>query len=177
MQPDPEYLRDCFLYDATLGILYWKERPREHFKSNHAWAVQRARAGNVAGCHDHSTGYRVIGRNEKVYYAHRLIWAMTKGAWPEEIDHINGDRLDNSWSNLREVSHAVNNRNTRLRPTNNSGTVGVSFAKRELKWRARITHEGRDIHLGYFDTWGDAVNARAKAAERFGFHKNHGRTA
>lgn len=176
MQPDATYLAECFSYDGQSGSLTWLERPPSHFRNAKGHAIQRARAGRVTGCFDASTGYLVIGLKGKIYYAHRLIWALVTGEWPDgEIDHINGDRADNSWNNLRAVSHAVNNRNTSRRPTNRSGTVGVSFAKREGKWRARIMFEGRDIHLGYFDTWADAVSARGNALEEYGFHKNHGR--
>lgn len=173
----PEFLTQCLAYDPDTGEIRWRERPREHFASKAAHTTHnRTKAGKLAGCLDLSTGYLVIGLNAKLLYAHRAAWAIMHGEWPpEQIDHINGDRLDNRATNLRSVSHAENCRNTTIKRFNRSGTAGVAFAKREGKWRARIMHDYKDIHLGYFDTWADAVDARGRAEEQYGFHENHGR--
>ena len=175
--PTPEYLAECFSYDAETGVLRWRERPREHFRNQAAFTTHaRTKAGNVAGCIDGSTGYLVVGLNYQLLYAHRIAWTLLHREWPHlHIDHIDGDKLNNRASNLRCVSPAENCRNAPIKRSNRSGIQGIGFAKREGKWRARIMRDYKDIHLGYFDTWADAVDARARALEQYGFHENHGR--
>ncbi|MFD2248971.1 hypothetical protein [Pseudochelatococcus lubricantis] len=97
------------------------------------------------------------------------------GADPDEIDHVNGIRSDNRFNNLRNVDHAANTRNVALHSSNTSGVIGVSWAKRECRWRASIKANNRERHIGYFRDFEDAVAARKAAERQFGFHKNHGR--
>jgi hypothetical protein len=173
------YLTDCFSYDPESGALRWRSRPLQHFKTATSHKIFLTRnAGKEAGCIDHSTGYLVIGVRGRIYYAHRIVWALLHGEWPsEQIDHIDGNKLNNAETNLRCVSHAENAKNMPIKKSNKSGVQGVSFAKREGKWRARITCDYRDIHCGYFDTMEEAIVAREHAVESFGYHPNHGRTA
>jgi HNH endonuclease len=104
--------------------------------------------------------------------AHRVCWAIHYGEWPRhEIDHINGDTSDNRMSNLRDTTQ--NQRNKCIDPRNRSGVCGVS--KEKGKWRARISHGGKWLHLGFFADFADAVKARKEAESRFGYHENHGR--
>jgi hypothetical protein len=86
--------------------------------------------------------------------------------WPEDqIDHINRIRTDNRISNLREVSHKQNHQNRSKSSHNTSGHSGVSWYKQKSRWRAQITHNQKDIHLGLFTNLEDAIAAR-KAAEK-----------
>ncbi|MDO5027598.1 MAG: HNH endonuclease [Tissierellia bacterium] len=77
-----------------------------------------------------------------------------------EIDHINMDTLDNRTCNIRYCTHQQNQINQGLQRNNTSGVVGVSFYAPRGKYRARIKVSGQDIHLGYYDTFDDAVKAR-----------------
>ena len=77
-----------------------------------------------------------------------------------EIDHINMDTLDNRNCNIRYWTHQQNQINQGSQKNNTSGVVGVSFYKPRNKFRARIKISGKDIHLGYYDTFDDAVKAR-----------------
>ncbi len=123
-----------------------------------------ARAGTIAGSLS-SSGHIQIRIDGKPYLAHRLIFFMVTGRWPEgEIDHINGDPSDNRWSNLREATHAENGRNLRKMSHNTSGVPGVSWYARLGKWQAQIQVNRKKIHLGYFTDFEDAVAAR-RAAE------------
>ena len=67
-----------------------------------------------------------------------------------EIDHINGDKLDNRRRNLRLCTHQQNAFNQKRRRTNTSGYIGVSYARGRGCFEAYIHHHGRKHHLGLF---------------------------
>ena len=82
-----------------------------------------------------------------------------------EIDHINGNGLDNRKANLRFVTHAQNQFNS----TNYSGSKGVSFSKQKRRWRSYINIDNRQRFIGYFDNKKDAMLAyNQRALELFG---------
>lgn len=166
-------------YDKCTGLLFWKERERcffrtdEHFSS---WNSQNA--GAEAFTSVSGTGYKVGAIFHRNYLAHRVIWLMCKGEWPDsEIDHINGNPSDNRIINLRDVPASVNSVNKRIGSNNTSGVIGVMRFKATGKWQAQIKKSGVKYHLGYFDDFDDAVKARRAAESSFGFHENHGRQA
>jgi hypothetical protein len=78
-----------------------------------------------------------------------------------EIDHINGDSLDNRKENLRIVTHQHNMMNQRVLPSNNtSGEIGVTWNKRVGRWDAQLKLNGKHIYLGTYDNIEDAIAAR-----------------
>ena len=77
-----------------------------------------------------------------------------------EVDHINLNTLDNRRENLRYVTHQQNQINQPLQKNNTSGVSGVNYYKPRGKYRARIKVSQRDIHLGYYDSFEVAVQAR-----------------
>lgn len=179
--PNPDLLRKLLRYEPATGKLFWRERSVDLFTDGRQTAQHNCAAwnGKFAGKEalytDNGDGYvhgRILNRN---YFAHRVIWAITYDEWPDHIDHVNGIRSDNRIENLRSVSQAENNRNQKRRSTNTSGVCGVSWCKRDGKWVARITSNGKYKCLGYFDDFDDAVSARKAAEEKYGFHRNHGR--
>jgi len=98
---------------------------------------------------------------------HRLILGIT--AAELEGDHINGDTLNNTRRNLRPASGPQNQANCKVRTDNTSGYRGVCWHVRFGKWHAKISVNGKRIHLGYFATAQEAALARdAAARERFG---------
>jgi hypothetical protein len=113
-------------------------------------------------------GYWKIGVDGHRYHAHCLAWLYMTGEWCElDIDHRNGDRADNRWSNLREATRTQNNGNGK-RPRNNStGFKGVHFFKQTGRYQAGITVDGRRQHLGYFSDPEDAHAAYLNAAEKY----------
>jgi hypothetical protein len=129
---------------------------------NLRWRINRkggARAGSIAGS-KMANGYWKIGVDGCEYLAHRLAWLIVHGEWPlAEIDHVNGIPSDNRLSNLREASRAENCQNFKPRRTNSSGHTGVSYARVLSRWHAQIMINGRNVHLGYFDTKEDAADA------------------
>jgi len=96
--------------------------------------------------------------------AHRAAFALMTGRWPVQVDHINGIRSDNRWVNLREVTNAQNQHNSRSAEGSSSQYLGVSFDVKRQKWAAYICPEGRKVHLGYFEEELQAAKARDAAA-------------
>ena len=140
------------------------------------WKVQRGsrKAGTKAGTIN-GMGYQQIFVNYKTYLAHRLAWLLHSKEWPpEEIDHINGDRSDNRYMNLRLVNKQENHRNERKNRRNKSGVMGVNSQPGPNPWYVQIRCNGRNKHVGVFADWFDAVCARKAAEHKHGFHINHG---
>lgn len=176
----PNELRKLLRYDPLTGKLYWLPRTPDMFNDCSQTRERRCKIWNSKFANKEAFTALENGRNfhgrifNKAYKAHRVAWAIYTGSWPrDEIDHINHIPHDNRISNLREVSRAQNSKNMPRSKANNSGCTGVSWHKRAKKWRARIKFD-KEIHLGLFDCFDDAVKARKKAEEEFGFHKNHG---
>jgi hypothetical protein len=160
-----DIIKSRLRYDPETGFIYWRDGKN---------------AGKRAFAHIGKRGYFVStfrwdGKNTTLS-GHRVAWCLAKGAWPSgQIDHINGDRLDNRIANLRDVVSAENARNTAIGKANTSGVIGVYLHKQTGKWCAQINAFGRTVGLGLFREKSDAIIAR-KAAERvLGYHPNHGR--
>jgi len=155
---DQATLKELLHYDPETGVFTWNVDR------------QRVKAGSEAG-QVKVDGYRHIKISGKVFRAHRLAFLYITGAWPDqEVDHINGEKLDNRWCNLRDVSRKTNEQNAR-KPMhhNKSGFLGVSPYKhkhrpnRKPKWKAQIRFNGKKKHIGYYDTPEEAHDAYLKA--------------
>ena len=86
---------------------------------------------------------------------------MMTGEWPEEIDHINGDRSDNRWSNLRNVTHRENRANSYgWSKKTSSKFIGVCKQTGSDRWKAQASVNGKAKHLGLFDSEIEAAKAR-----------------
>ena len=129
----------------------------------------RRRAGSIAGGVQVDGGI-AIAIDGHLHKAHRLAWFYMTGGWPSAvIDHISGDRKDNRWVNLRDVSPAINAQNRRSgQPGSLSGLLGVTWSKRRKKWMAQIGLNGVNVYLGGFLSAEDA-SAAYLAAKR-GLH-------
>jgi hypothetical protein len=90
---------------------------------------------------------------------HRLIADPGKA---DQVDHINGNGLDNRRKNLRLATPSENACNSVPRSTNTSGFKGVCWHKGAGKWMAQIVLDGKNNYLGLFDTAEDAHAAYAK---------------
>jgi hypothetical protein len=92
---------------------------------------------------------------------HRLISDAPGGL---DVDHINGNKLDNRKCNLRLVTRGQNNQNQKISRSNTKSNVrGVAWFSRDKKWRAYVNFNGKQIHLGYFDTKEAAAISASKA--------------
>lgn len=121
-----------------------------------------------------NTGYLSVGLGNKEYLVHRLIWLYMKGYLPDQVDHIDHNRTNNAWSNLREVNNTENAKNTSVSVNSTTKITGVSFMKSRNKYRATIMVNRKQIHLGLFENINDAIKARKDAEIKHGFHANHG---
>lgn len=128
------------------------------------WLVGKARAiaGNQAGNRS-ASGYLRVQINGRTYPLHRLAFLYVEGELPaEDVDHINRDREDNRFANLRRASRAQNLRNKGGYRSSTTGATGVS--KRGKRYRAYINRDGRRFTLGTFDTL-EAAEAAYSAAK------------
>jgi hypothetical protein len=125
----------------------------------------RAKAGDVVGTVDRTTGYVRVNFDGKVAHLHRLVWALVHGEEPQGfIDHINGDRADNRVENLRVVDNSINMQNIRrARIDSSTGILGASPCS-DGRYVARIrVPSGSYRSLGRFSTAEEAGDAYLKA--------------
>ena len=148
-------LTDIIYYNPDTGIFTWKISPSASIK-----------AGEIAGSiYDGYVRIMIRGRN---YRAHRLAYFYMTGEHPkEQVDHINGIRNDNRWSNIRECYQNENQQNRKKLTNNTSGYIGVSWNTKIQKWHARIGHCKKIIHLGFFDTAEEAYEAYLNAKSKY----------
>lgn len=145
---DHEQLMRRLRYERDTGVFTWNAD------------------GRPAGCRA-ANGYLIIGIDGRLLLAHRLAWFYEHGRWPLSlIDHADGNRLNNRISNLREATKTQNINNSGARSTSSSGVKGVSWDKRNAKWRATITVNGKQRSLGRHARIEDAAAAYANAAIR-----------
>lgn len=174
----PEILRQLLSYDEETGLLHWRVRDASWFKTNaRCLSWNKVYAGKCAGTLYKVTGYVGVTVLGIRMLAHRVAYAIMSGTYPEDqIDHINGNRADNRWSNLRPVTAVENRRNmTRLRNAN-TGVVGVGFT--DNRWVASIRGiDGKAVRIGSYLTLHEAKIARRAAEKVLGYHQNHGRAA
>ena len=182
-------LKKVLHYDSLTGIFIWLERPVEMFKpgkyqlrSCNTWNTRFAHKeeGNIWTPKEAKTSYLSIritlNGKQKGYLAHRLAILFTDGRFPaEQVDHIDGNGLNNRRKNLREVTNKENRKNMPMRSDNKSGTVGVRWHKQAQKWTVQIRVAGKQIHGGCFTNLEDAIAKRKEMEIESDFHKNHGR--
>jgi hypothetical protein len=161
-----EYLLSRLRYDPETGDLWWREYKNHPPKWNGRCAGKKAFTAV-------SNGY-LVGRIDGVkHYAHRVAFLLHFGEEPQQVDHINHNRLDNRAKNLRAASPRVNSTNLPMSARNTTGVTGVSL-RPSGRWAARIKAGGAQINLGTFDTLEEAASVRKAAEKNYGFHENHG---
>lgn len=130
--------------------------------------LRRRKSGKIAGSKN-KNGYVKVFFDGKLHYAHRLAWCISNGFEPKDyIDHINGDKQDNSLANIREATPEQNQMNRVIGVNNKSGHTGVTFRSDRGKWRSQIYRKGKLIYLGLFSDKDDAAAAYREAAAFYG---------
>lgn len=132
--------------------------------------LYRRSSGKLA-VHNHSKYYRVFFRGSK-YYAHHIVWCITRGYWPnEKLDHWDGNGYNNRPDNLREATGTQNLANADYGPSRGIEAHGN-------KYRVRIWCKGIRHNIGSFDTLLEAHEAYKEAANKlFGVYAFHNRDA
>jgi len=139
--------------------------------SKYKWSAYRI-AGTSANGNQHLYGFKAgfkksIDGKVKKFWMHNIIMNPPSGY---EVDHIDGDPLNNTRENLRVCTHAENCRN-RGKPSTGKTSKYTGVRKRfdRNKFEASIRVNGKSIHIGYFESEEDAAKAYdAKATEEFG---------
>jgi hypothetical protein len=148
-------LRAEFFYNPETGI----------------FTTKASRKGRIVGrpcLFANREGYVMVPLWGRAYAAHRLAWVYMTGSWPEtELDHINGVRDDNRWSNLRASTRQENMQN-RHNPNRNSavGLIGVDIVG-SGHYRARIRVGGKNVSLGCYKTKEEAYSAYLSAKRKY----------
>ena len=122
------------------------------------------------------SGYWMVHINGKTYPFHRLAFLYMEGYLPGGyVDHINHNRLDNRWENLRIVQWRDNYTNMALRKSNTHGIPGLLFEKKWGLWSAYIGHNRKRVYLGCSKDYFEICCIRKSAEIKYNYHPNHGR--
>lgn len=152
-------LREVLHYDPLTGIFTWRKQ-----------LARRAPVGSEAGSTT-SNGRRAqvyVGINNVRYVASRLAWLYVYGTWPrDQIDHRDGNSLNNRIDNLREATGSQNQANRGKNKNNTSGYKGVYWDRSSGRWAANIWKDSQKIWLGCHDTPELAYAAYCEAALKY----------
>jgi len=156
-------LKEILYYNPSFGI-FVRTKNRSNYK-----------AGSIAG-YENKEGYITIKINDILYSAHRLAFLYMEGFEPPKIvDHINGIKSDNRWSNIRHIDIEGNAKNSKRSKNNKSGVTGVCWNIKSNGWVVYISHEKKNIHLGTRAGFFDACCLRKSAENEYNYHINHDR--
>lgn len=138
-------------YEPDTGLFFWLERR------------QGRKLSEPAGTPD-ERGYIRIHIDGRRFTAHRLAMLYMTGEMPSRVDHDNGNRSDNRFSNLRVANSSQNGANAKVSASNTTGFKGVSRYKD--KYAASITVDRQRIHLGCFESAAEAHSAYCRSATK-----------
>ncbi|WP_179090910.1 HNH endonuclease [Burkholderia pseudomallei] len=161
-----ERLKQFISYDPATGRFHWI-RTQPH--------ANRVKVGQEVGWLAKS-GHLKVNFDGRVYFLHRIAWVLHNGPVPDgfEIDHRDGNPLNNALTNLRLATKSQNMQNMKMRGTNKTGVKGVSWNKAKRKFEVQIGLNHKKVHGGYFDTVdAAAVRAHELRAEVHGAFARH----
>lgn len=180
--PSQEMLNTLLTYDDAEGLLFWKARDVSSFEDKAHSATHTCNRWNSKFANKQAftcvgnDGYKKGSLGRQMVRAHRVIWKMLTGEDAVNVDHIDGDRLNNRKGNLRAVDATGNRRNAARHRDSKAPFQGVRKTTNGL-WQAYITVNYKWTNLGCYETIPEAIAARKAAEVMFDFHHNHGRIA
>jgi hypothetical protein len=151
-----------FHYDPDTGLFTYKIK------------VKRINPGDIASSIS-NLGYRRVRIFNKWYQQHRLAFIAMGHKIPDFVDHINGDRSDNRWANIRPCTKSQNSMNKFYILKNSiSGIRGVNWHKTERKWQVLVCVSGKRMSFGLYGDIELAEMVAVEAREKFhGEFANH----
>lgn len=173
--PSNKRLHELFEYKSTSGLLLWKSRSIVSFadvRSAKNWNTKYA--DKPAGCFVEKEGIKIT-IDGKSYSAHRLIFKMFTGLEPSHIDHVNLNRKDNRFKNLRSANDMTNGWNVAGHKNTVSGLKNVYFHEGLNKpWKAAVNKARKSYSGGYHATkeaaFDSACSLRLKLHGEFARH-------
>lgn len=146
--PTLERVKELMTFDPCSGRFSWAINGRGKIKGAVAGSLRKNPSGKA---------YRQIGFDKGSHFEHRLVWLWVYGCWPEkDIDHIDGDPLNNRPSNLRLATPIQNLANVGLIKRNKHGLKGVTL-KFGKYWIAKHSINGKSHHIGSYKTKEEAA--------------------
>ncbi|NTU49292.1 MAG: HNH endonuclease [Desulfobulbaceae bacterium] len=162
-----ERANELLRYDPDSGKLFWR--------------VSRgtAKAGDEAGGVWLTAGHKVPYLRVRVegvgYMAHQVVWLLFYGKPAGgDIDHRDGNGLNNRPENLRVGPQLINGKNKRMACNNTSGVTGVSWFAVAKKWRGGVKVNRKYNHIGLYANLADAEAAVREFRAKHGFTERHG---
>lgn len=137
---DQKRLKELLTYNPETGEFF-------NLTNRSPNAKKGGRAGSIQ-----LNGYKTTNLDNKKYLNHRLAWVYVSGEWPKgEIDHLDGNKVNNSINNLRDVIPQHNKQNIKRAMSHSKrGILGVS--KNHNRYMARIKLDGVPTYIGTYDT-------------------------
>jgi len=168
--PSEKELKEYFDYDNKAGHLLRKKKTGGSKGGRGTIGEPVGRIWTNPTSHKQ---YWVVKFKYQTFKLHRLIWAWHGYSVPNdnnhEIDHINGDSLDNCIENLRVGTNKQNQENRKVCVNSKTGVRGVTFHPnaKVKKYKAIINHHKKCIYLGGYATLEEAANARKQAERKY----------
>lgn len=161
MKPSLEYLKTRINVDVEAGRVYWIDATKFHASLN------GMEAGSPRTNSRHDKNYWYVKLDSKALKRSHLVFLFLNGRWPDlQIDHINGDSLDDRASNLREATATQNAWNHKTRRKRSTTPMGVRLL-RSGKYQARIAVNKQQIVIGLFETPDMAAQAYQQKRKEF----------
>lgn len=133
------------------------------------------RDGKPTGCVNKSSGYLLLSYNYKRYYGHRVAFVCMGEPLPEQVDHKDGVRSNNAWTNLKPSTNIKNSKNSAMKSNNTSGSTGVYWSERDKIWIGEVTIGGKKIYIGRSKNLDEIGEKVEEYRLQKGFSKRHGK--
>ena len=158
MELTQDRLKELLEYNPDTGEFKWK------ITKNNLNAKKNSKAGSF------TNNYNIITIDYRHYRGSHIAFLYMDGYIPENnVMHINGKSYDDRWCNLKHTSSSCKSKNSKLYKNSTSGVKGVNYNRTVDKWLVRISDKRKNIYIGNFKNFDDAVRARWEAEKKHNF--------